>query len=160
MGDIVLDHQELLHRLEQDRQRGARIAFTNGAFDLIHVGHLRSLEHAATLAEKLVVAINSDRSVRASKGQGRPVIDQNERAELLAALRCVDYVTVFDHATVDRLLETLKPEIYCKGTDYLPESIPEARTVDAYGGQVVIVGDPKRHSSTNIIDRIKQLNHG
>jgi D-glycero-beta-D-manno-heptose 1-phosphate adenylyltransferase len=154
MTKIFENHEALIEQLAKDRIAGLKIAMTNGAFDLFHVGHLRSFAHARSLADRLLIAVNTDRSVQESKGPKRPINPQNERAELLAGLECVDYVAFFDEATVDVLLRKAKPEVYCKGTDYSPETIPETPTVLAYGGQVAIVGDPKDHSTSNVIDRI------
>jgi len=153
MARIWLDN-ELLTHLNADRAAGRTIAFANGGFDLLHVGHVRYLEAAKREADVLVVAINSDTSVRASKGEGRPVLDESARAELVAALRCVDYVTIFSDATVDRLLTLLRPDVHCKGTDYTIETVPERETVRAYGGRIAIVGDPKDHSTTALLGRL------
>lgn len=156
MGQIFSDHQKLLEQLAKDRSEGLRIAMTNGAFDLFHVGHLRSFVHAKSLADRLLIAVNTDRSVQVNKGPKRPINPEAERAELLAALACVDYVILFDEPTVDGVLNKVKPEFYCKGTDYSPETIPETPTVRAYGGEIAIVGDPKDHSTSEVINRILQ----
>lgn len=156
MAKIFRDHNELADRLAFDRAAGARVVMSNGAFDIFHVGHLRSLIGAAAEGDKLLVAINSDRSVRENKGPGRPINSEDERMEILAALTCVDYVTLFDDKTVDRLLLLLRPEVYAKGTDYDADKIPETPTLRAYGGRLAIVGDPKDHSSTDLIERIRQ----
>jgi len=148
------DLRGLLDRLAEDRAAGLTVAFANGGFDLLHVGHVRYLEAAKAEADRLVVAINSDASVRAHKGEGRPVLDEAARAELVAALRCVDYVTIFSDRTVDRLLTLLKPDVHCKGTDYTVDTVPERDTVRAYGGRIAIVGDPKDHSTTALLDRL------
>jgi rfaE bifunctional protein nucleotidyltransferase chain/domain len=153
MARIVLDH-ELTAALDAERAAGRTVAFANGGFDLLHVGHVRYLEAAKREADVLVVAINSDTSVRASKGPGRPVMDEAARAELVAALRCVDYVTIFSDATVDRLLTLLRPDVHCKGTDYTADTVPERDTVRAYGGRIAIVGDPKDHSTTALLGRL------
>ena len=153
MARVLLDH-ELAAALDADRAAGRTIAFANGGFDLLHVGHVRYLEAARREADVLVVAINSDTSVRASKGPGRPVMDEAARAELVAALRCVDYVTIFSDATVDRLLTLLRPDVHCKGTDYTVDTVPERDTVHAYGGRIAIVGDPKDHSTTALLSRL------
>lgn len=144
----------LLDAIARERAAGHTIAFANGGFDLLHVGHVRYLEAARREADVLVVAVNSDASVRAAKGEGRPVLPESARAELVAALRCVDYVTIFSEATVDHLLSVLKPDVHCKGTDYTVDSVPERETVRAYGGRVAIVGDPKNHSTTHLISRL------
>lgn len=151
---MVLAERELVERLAADRAAGRTVAFANGGFDLLHVGHVRYLEAAKQEADVLVVAVNSDTSVRAAKGEGRPVLPESARAELVAALRCVDYVTVFSDATVDRLLTLLKPDVHCKGTDYTPDTVPERDTVRAYGGRIAIVGDPKDHSTTSLLGRL------
>ncbi|MDF1660306.1 MAG: adenylyltransferase/cytidyltransferase family protein [Planctomycetota bacterium] len=154
MGQFFHSYQSLLDQLAKDRSAGLKIAMTNGAFDLFHVGHLRSFVHAKSLADRLLIAVNTDHSVQVSKGPKRPIHPEAERAELLAALGCVDYVVLFNETTVDVLLRQVKPEVYCKGTDYTPETIPETPTVLAYGGQIAIVGDPKDHSTSEVINRI------
>jgi rfaE bifunctional protein nucleotidyltransferase chain/domain len=130
------------------------VALANGCFDLLHVGHVRYLEGAAQEADVLVVALNDDASVRTLKGAGRPVLDGASRAELIAALRCVDYVVLFPELTVGPLLEALKPDVHCKGTDYTVDSVPERAIVEAYGGRTAIVGDPKDHSTRDLIARV------
>jgi rfaE bifunctional protein nucleotidyltransferase chain/domain len=154
MGDI-LSRAELVERVRQDRARGLTIAFANGGFDLLHVGHVRYLEGARQEADRLVVAINSDESVRGLKGPNRPVLAEADRAELVAALRAVDYVVIFDEPTVSPLLELLKPDVHCKGTDYTVDTVPERDTVRAYGGRIAIVGDPKDHSTTDLLSRLR-----
>ncbi len=138
------------------RQEGRTVAFANGVFDLLHVGHLRYLQGARALADALVVAINSDASARRSKGPGRPVVPEDERAELVAALACVDRVLVFDEPDVRRLLEALRPDVHVKGTDYTPETVPEREVVARYGGRVAIAGDPKAHSTSALVDLLKR----
>ncbi|MFN0057294.1 MAG: adenylyltransferase/cytidyltransferase family protein [Planctomycetota bacterium] len=147
---------ELNACVERRRRRGERLVLTNGCFDLLHVGHIRSLEAARTQGDYLVVCINSDASVRAAKGPDRPIFPELERAELLLALRAVDYVYIFTEPTVDRVLLALRPEVYAKGTDYTPDNIPEAPTVAAYGGAIAIVGDEKCHSTRATLARIRQ----
>jgi D-glycero-beta-D-manno-heptose 1-phosphate adenylyltransferase len=154
MGDI-LDRTALADRVRQDRARGLTIAFANGAFDLLHVGHIRYLESAKREADRLVVAINSDKSVRELKGPARPILPEADRAELVSALRAVDYVVIFDEPTVTPLLELLKPDVHCKGTDYTVDTVPERETVRAYGGRIAIVGDPKDHSTTDLLSRLR-----
>ena len=151
----ILDRAALAERVQQDRARGLAIAFANGAFDLLHVGHIRYLEGAKREADRLVVAINSDASVRGLKGPSRPILAEADRAELVAALRAVDYVVIFDEPTVTPLLELLKPDVHCKGTDYTIDTVPERETVRAYGGRIAIVGDPKDHSTTDLLSRLK-----
>ena len=137
-----------------DRRRGRTIAFANGCFDLLHAGHIRYLQGAAAEADRLVVAVNDD-PVAATKGPGRPILTAADRADLVAALRGVDYVTIFPEATVTPLLELLLPDVHCKGTDYTVESVPERETVLRYGGRIAIVGDPKDHSTRDLLARIR-----
>jgi len=153
MGEI-LARDELVRRARADRVAGRTIAFANGAFDLLHVGHVRYLESAAREADVLVVAVNDDESVRGLKGEGRPIMKGEDRAELVAALRCVDYVVIFPEPTVGPLLEALRPDVHCKGTDYTVDSVPERAIVEAYGGRTAIVGDPKDHSTRDLLARI------
>lgn len=136
------------------RREGLTVALANGVFDLLHVGHVRYLEAAKLLADRLVVAVNSDASTRAYKGPGRPVIPQDERAELLRALRCTDLVLIFDEPDVRAVIRALKPDVHVKGTDYTPESIPERAEVEAYGGRVAVAGDPKNHSTTALLGQL------
>ena len=150
----VLTEAELLAAIAEDRRAGRAIAFANGCFDLLHVGHVRYLQGAAAEANRLVVAINTDRSVAALKGPGRPVLPEADRAELVSALRGVDYVVLFEDATVERLLTALKPDVHCKGTDYTVDTVPERAVVQAYGGRTAIVGDPKRHGTRDLVARI------
>ena len=154
MGE-VLTRAELVARVAQDRQAGRSIAFANGGFDLLHVGHVRYLEAARREADRLVVAVNDDRSIQGLKGPSRPVLPEADRAELVAALRAVDYVVIFPEPTVTPLLELLKPDVHCKGTDYTVETVPERDTVRAYGGRIAIVGDPKDHSTTHLLTRLR-----
>ena len=153
MGEI-LSRDDLLRRVAADRQAGWTLAFANGCFDLLHVGHIRYLEAAAAEADRLIVAINDDESVRRLKGEGRPILSAADRAELVAALRPVDYVVIFSEATVGPLLEAIKPDVHCKGTDYTLDTVPERDIVKAYGGRVAIVGDPKDHSTRDLLARI------
>jgi rfaE bifunctional protein nucleotidyltransferase chain/domain len=153
MGE-VLTREALVQRIAADRAEGRTIAFANGCFDLLHVGHVRYLQAAAEQADRLIVAINDDESVRALKGATRPILPAADRAELVAALRGVDYVVIFPEPTVRRLLELLEPDVHCKGTDYTVDSVPERDTVLAYGGRVAIVGDPKDHSTRELLSRI------
>ena len=153
MGRVV--HQaELLELVAADRAGGLTIALANGCFDLLHVGHVRYLAGAAAEADRLVVAINDDRSVAALKGAARPILAAGERAELLAAFGMVDYVTVFSTPTVAELLAALRPDVHCKGTDYAVETVPERAVVQAYGGRTAIVGDPKDHSTRDLIGTV------
>jgi len=150
----VLSRTELISRVAAERADGKLIILTNGCFDLIHAGHIRYLNGAKELGGFLVVGLNSDRRVAHLKGSGRPYISENERAEIIASLRCVDVVTVFDEPTVDDLIEDIRPDIHAKGTDYNVDSVPERERVRGYGGRVAIVGDPKDHSSTDLIKTI------
>lgn len=150
----VLHRDALLRCCEADRAAGRTIAFANGCFDLLHVGHIRYLQAAAQEADRLIVAINDDASVRRLKGEGRPILAAADRAELVAALRWVDYVVVFDEPTVGPLLDAIRPDVHCKGTDYTVDSVPERDIVRAYGGRIAIVGDPKDHSTRDLLRRI------
>jgi rfaE bifunctional protein nucleotidyltransferase chain/domain len=154
MGRVVSE-SELLALVADDRRAGRTIALANGCFDLLHVGHSRYLAGARLEADRLVVAINDDASVRALKGEGRPILPSAARAELVAALRAVDYVVVFPDATVDRLLTALRPDVHCKGTDYTIDTVPERAIVRAYGGRIAIVGDAKDHSTRDLIARVQ-----
>jgi rfaE bifunctional protein nucleotidyltransferase chain/domain len=154
MGE-VLSRAQLVERVAEDRRRGLTHALANGGFDLLHVGHVRYLEAARCEADRLIVAINDDRSVRELKGESRPVLPEADRAELVAALRAVDYVVVFPEPTVTPLLELLHPDVHCKGTDYTVDTVPERETVRAYGGRIAIVGDPKDHSTTDLLTRLR-----
>ena len=153
MGQILSDHQ-LLEAIARERAAGRTIALANGCFDLLHAGHVRYLDGAAAEADCLVVAVNDDASVAALKGAGRPVLRAPDRAELVAALRAVDYVVVFGETTVARLLVAIKPDVHCKGTDYTLDTVPERDIVKGYGGRVAIVGDPKDHSTRDLLTRI------
>ncbi len=135
---------------------GKKIVLANGCFDILHVGHVRYLEGARRLGDALVVAVNSDRSVRSLKGPGRPILNEKERAALVSALRCVDYVVVFDEPDVTRVLDAIRPAIHAKGTDYTEATVPEREKVLAYGGQVRITGDAKDHSTKDVIRRIQE----
>lgn len=156
MNAPILDEPALLAAVDGERRAGRRIAFANGVFDILHVGHVRYLQDASRVADVLVVGVNGDRSVRMLKGESRPLMPQNERAEIVAAIRGVSYVTIFDENSPARLLQLLRPDFQCKGTDYTPDSVPEAEVVRAYGGQVVIVGDPKDHSTTSLLEKMRQ----
>lgn len=147
----ILGRQALRERVEQWRRTGEKIVLANGNFDLLHVGHVRYLNGAKALGGKLIVAINADESVRALKGEGRPVMPSEERAEIVAALADVDAVVIFTELDVRALIREIHPDIQAKGTDYTEESVPERDTVVEYGGRVAIVGDPKDHSTSEII---------
>jgi rfaE bifunctional protein nucleotidyltransferase chain/domain len=147
----IVGRQELGRRAESWRANGEKVTLANGCFDLLHVGHVRYLHAAKQLGGRLVVAINSDDSVRALKGEGRPLMPAEDRAEILAALADVDAVVIFPEPDVRALVREIRPDIHAKGTDYTPESVPERDTVIECGGRVEIVGDPKDHSATDII---------
>ena len=147
----ILDRSELRKRVEEWRHAGERIILANGNFDLLHVGHVRYLHGAKALGGKLVVAINSDASVRDLKGEGRPVMPEHERAEIVAALADVDAVVIFTELDVRAIIREIRPDVQAKGTDYTAESVPERDTVAEYGGRVAIVGDPKDHSTSEIL---------
>ncbi len=150
MAEIIKDHNRLLSIIEDLKKQGKRIIFTNGCFDILHVGHVRYLTDAKRLADVLIVAVNDDRSMEIIKGEGHPFMPEDERMEILAALRPVDYITLFSEKTVDSLLLKLKPHVHAKGTDYTVETVPERESVLSYGGEIAITGDPKNHSSTKI----------
>jgi rfaE bifunctional protein nucleotidyltransferase chain/domain len=150
----ILARDELLTRVRGLREQGCTVALANGCFDLLHVGHVRYLEAAAEEADVLVVALNDDASVRSLKGEGRPVLAAESRASLVAALRWVDFVVVFSEPTVGPLLEQLRPDVHCKGTDYTVDTVPERDIVRGYGGRIAIVGDPKDRSTRDLLERI------
>jgi len=152
---IIKDLEALVSTVEGLKKQGKRIVFTNGGFNLLHVGHVRSLVDARSRGDVLVVALNSDSSIKKNKGADYPLIPEDERLELMAALECVDLLTLFSDPTVDSLLLKLKPHVHAKGTDYTKETVPERATVLSYGGEIAIVGDPKDHASSNIIAMIK-----
>jgi rfaE bifunctional protein nucleotidyltransferase chain/domain len=147
----ILSRSELRQRAEEWRRAGERITLANGNFDLLHVGHVRYLRGAKALGGKLVVAVNSDDSVRALKGEGRPVMPENERAEIVAALADVDAVVIFPELDVRAIIREIRPDVQAKGTDYTADSVPERDTVAECGGRVEIVGDPKDHSTSEIL---------
>jgi D-glycero-beta-D-manno-heptose 1-phosphate adenylyltransferase len=155
-GDAIVDEAALVAWAREVRAQGDRIALANGCFDLLHVGHVRYLQAAAQEADRLVVAINDDASVASLKGAGRPILPAEARAALVAALACVDRVHVFQGPTVAHVLDVLRPDVHCKGTDYTVESVPERASVLAYGGRTAIVGDPKDHSTRDLIKRIRE----
>ena len=150
----ILSRERLLQAVKHDRSAGRTIAFANGCFDLLHVGHVRYLQAAAAEGDRLVVGINDD-ATAASKGPGRPILTAEVRAELVAALRGVAYVTIFPESTVTPLLLLLTPDVHCKGTDYTVDTVPERETVRSYGGRIAIVGDPKDHSTRDLLARIR-----
>jgi rfaE bifunctional protein nucleotidyltransferase chain/domain len=150
----ILTRDQLEQAVAGDRAEGRSVALANGVFDLLHVGHVRYLQAASQHADRLVVAVNSDASVRRLKGEGRPILDERARADLVAALRGVHYVVIFDDDTVGPLLSALRPDIHCKGTDYTVETVPERAIVESYGGRTAICGDPKDHSTRDLLKRI------
>src|ERR1700704_1772298 len=151
---MVVTEQQLVEAVARDRAAGRSVAFANGFFDLLHGGQVPSREAAAAEADRLIVAVNDDRSVAGLKGDGRPILPASERAELVAALRGVDYVVVFGDANVERLLLLIKPDVHCKGTDYTVDTVPERAVVAGYGGRTAIVGDPKSHATRELLKRI------
>jgi rfaE bifunctional protein nucleotidyltransferase chain/domain len=150
----VLERNRLIARVSIERRRGARIVLANGCFDLFHVGHIRYLAGAKALGDVLIVGLNSDDQVRKLKGENRPFVPERERAEIISALKFVDYVTIFGEPTVTELIRAVRPDFHAKGTDYTPDSVPEREIVKEYGGKVAIVGDPKDHSSTDLIQLV------
>ena len=154
-GTKLLTREQLAAAVASERAAGRTIAFANGCFDLLHAGHVRYLLAAAAEADRLVVAVNDDVAA-GKKGPGRPILPAAVRAELVAAIRGVDYVTIFEEPTVAPLLELLRPDVHCKGTDYTIDTVPERETVRAYGGRIAIVGDPKDHSTRELLARIRR----
>jgi rfaE bifunctional protein nucleotidyltransferase chain/domain len=154
MGILLTDDQ-LVSAVAAERQAGRTIAFANGCFDVLHVGHIRYLEGAKREADRLVVAVNDDASVRALKGVGRPMLPAAARAELVSALRAVDYVVLFGESTVERLLRLIVPDVHCKGTDYTVDTVPERDVMRELGRRVAIVGDPKDHATRDLLQRIR-----
>ena len=151
----ILSRNEIVALTRVEREAGKTIVLTNGCFDLLHAGHIRYLAGAKALGDFLVVGINSDTQVRELKGEGRPFIPEDERAEIIASLRFVDAVTIFDEPTVNELIDAIRPDIHAKGTDYTTDTVPERERVLSYGGRVAIVGDPKDHSSTELIATVR-----
>lgn len=149
-----MSEAELVEAVARDRAAGRRLAFANGCFDLVHVGHVRYLSGAAGEADRLIVAVNDDPTVTALKGPGRPIVPAAERAEILAAFSSVDYVIVFSDPTVERLLRVLQPDVHCKGPDYTVETVPERAVVKTYGGRTVIIGTGKQHSTRDLVARM------
>jgi rfaE bifunctional protein nucleotidyltransferase chain/domain len=153
---LVLSESGLVEAVAADRGAGRTIAFANGCFDVLHVGHVRYLRGAAAEADRLIVAVNEDASVARLKGPGRPAMPAAERAEIVAALEAVDYVVTFADDNVERLLLRIKPDVHCKGTDYTVETVPERAIVQAYGGRTAIVGDPKDHSTRGLLEAVRE----
>lgn len=158
--DRIKDRTAIAKVVDEVRSRGGRVVFANGCFDILHAGHVRYLAGAKALGDLLVVGVNSDRQVAVLKGRGRPLMPEADRAEIIASLAVVDLVNIFDEPTVETLLLELKPDIHAKGTDYTEETVPEREVVRSYGGQVAIVGDPKDHSTTTLIDRLGSDDEG
>ena len=150
---------DLRELVAKAKAEGKRVVFANGCFDTLHVGHVRYLQGAKEKGDLLVVGVNADESVRCLKGPGRPILDEQARAQLVAAIRCVDYVVLFPEANVERLLEELRPDVHAKGTDYTPESVPERTVAERHGIAVVIVGDPKNHSTRELLASIRKDAH-
>lgn len=152
----IMELESLKKEIEADKKAGELIVFTNGCFDILHVGHIRYLKKAASLGDRLVLAVNSDSSVKELKGKSRPFVPESERMEMLAALEMIDYLILFSEIDAKALLEEIKPQIYVKGGDYRIEDLPEAETVYRYGGKIVLVTEVKGNSTTNIIKKIRQ----
>jgi D-glycero-beta-D-manno-heptose 1-phosphate adenylyltransferase len=155
----ILSRQQLRPLLDAARQQNKRVVFANGCFDTLHVGHIRYLAGAASQGDLLVVGVNSDASVRCLKGAGRPILAEHARAQLVAAIRDVDYVVLFSEPNVEALLEDLRPHVHAKGTDYTADSVPEREVAARLGIHVAIVGDPKDHSTRSLFDSIRKAPH-
>jgi D-glycero-beta-D-manno-heptose 1-phosphate adenylyltransferase len=155
----IVQREWLRGKIAEHKKRGQRIVFANGCFDTLHVGHIRYLEGARREGDVLVVGVNSDSTVCALKGPGRPILDENARAVLVASLRAVDYVLLFSEATVEPLLETLRPDVHAKGTDYTAETVPERAVAARLGISVAIVGDPKDHSTRELLESVRKAPH-
>jgi rfaE bifunctional protein nucleotidyltransferase chain/domain len=158
MSGKLIPRTEVVALSQRLRNEGRQVVFANGCFDLFHVGHVRYLEGARQQGDVLVVGVNSDRSVHQLKGEGRPLLPEDARAELLAAMECVDYVVIFDDATAESILRDLRPHVHCKGTDYTEATVPEREVIKDWGGRVAIVGDPKDHSTRDLLARIAHSN--
>jgi len=151
----ILTLDDLVDAVARRRREGASVVLANGCFDVLHVGHVRYLQGAREHGDVLVVAVNGDEAVRELKGSGRPAMPADERAEIVSAIAGVDFVTVFDTLTVEPVLRALRPDVHAKGTDYTPETVPERAVVAEYGGRVAIVGDPKDHSTSELLGRLR-----
>ena len=160
LAKFVPERDRLATIVEGLKAAGKRVVFSNGCFNLLHVGHIRCLVEARTLGDVLIVALNSDDSVRALKGADYPLVPAEERAFVLSSLECVDYITVFTEKTCDSLLLTLKPHVHAKGSDYTPENLPESETVRSYGGEIAITGGAKDHSTTDFLKRLAAYQNG
>ena len=156
MNAPILTETELMRVANDERAAGKSIAFANGVFDVLHVGHVRYLQAASKEADVLIVGVNGDDSVRAIKGEGRPVTNERERAELVAAIRGVSYVTIFHDSSPSRLIAVFKPDVHCKGTDYTIDTVPEREVVRAYGGRIAICGDAKEHSTSAMLEKLRR----
>src|SRR5260221_3834344 len=150
----IVKRSDLITIVEKERRSGKRIVLANGCFDVLHVGHVRYLAAARALGDLLIVGVNSDEQARRLKGEGRPLMPQDQRAEIISSIEAVDLVTIFSEPTVEELLLALKPDVHAKGTDYTEDSVPERDVVRSYGGRVAIVGDPKDHSSSEMIETV------
>jgi rfaE bifunctional protein nucleotidyltransferase chain/domain len=155
----ILPLEELALKIADHKNRGERIVLANGCFDVLHVGHARYLEGARREGDVLIVAVNSDKSVRSLKGEGRPILPAEARARLVAGLATVSYVVIFEETDVTRLLSTLRPDVHAKGTDYTTETVPEGETARRLGTRIAIVGDPKQHSTRDLLARLRTLSH-
>ncbi len=160
MSATIIPREQVRALGERLRREGRRVVFANGCFDILHVGHVRYLQEARQCGDVLVVGINSDRAVAALKGAGRPILPEEGRAELVAALESVDYVVIFDGLTAAEILLDLLPDVHCKGTDYTTESVPEREVVKSFGGAVRIVGDAKNHSTRELLAEISRRAQG
>lgn len=152
----VLTREKLVEKISELRAQNVKIVLANGCFDLFHVGHIRYLSGAKELGDFLIVGINSDEQVKRLKGEKRPYMPERERAEIISSLRCVDFVTIFNEPTVEQLIRAIRPDFHAKGTDYTTETVPEREIVRECGGQTAIVGDPKDHSSTELIEKVNR----
>jgi len=150
----ICNRDDLVAYVTKEKEKGSTVVLANGCFDVLHVGHIRYLQGAKAQGDLLVVGINSDRQVAVLKGRGRPIMADTARAEMVASVAAVDFVTVFEEPTVANLLLAIQPDIHAKGTDYTEETVPEREVVRSYGGRVAIVGDPKTHSTSEILDRV------
>lgn len=150
---LILERDHLIARVNAEKTQGRSVVMANGCFDVLHAGHIRYLEGARALGDILVVGVNSDNQVTLLKGPGRPILPERERAEIIASLTAVDLVTIFDEPTVTELLLAIRPDVHAKGTDYSEETVPEREVVRSFGGRVRIVGDPKNHSTSELIRR-------
>ena len=155
----ILPLEQLALEVGERKNRGERIVLANGCFDVLHVGHARYLEAARREGDVLIVALNSDKSVRSLKGEGRPILPADARARLVAGLAAVSYVVIFEETDVTRLLSTLRPDVHAKGTDYTIETVPERDTARRLGVRIAIVGDPKQHSTRDLLARLRMLSH-